>query len=83
VNIAFIADTIDVRRFTNHQAAMVDARLHPADVVTHDEENIRLVLCSRRSKVAEIAGGYDAANDGSTKKFRFVVTHYKPSHLKL
>ncbi len=34
---AFLADAIDVGRFSDHQAAMVDAGLHPADVVTHDE----------------------------------------------
>ena len=37
---AFVADAIDVRRLPDHQAAMVDARLHPADVVAHDEEDI-------------------------------------------
>ena len=40
---AFVADAIDVRRFANHQAAMVDARLHPADVVTHDEKDVGLL----------------------------------------
>ena len=39
---AFVADAIDVRRLADHQAAMVDARLHPADVVAHDEEDIGL-----------------------------------------
>ena len=37
---AFVADAIDVRRFADHQAAMVDARLHPSDVVAHDENDI-------------------------------------------
>ena len=41
---AFIADAIDVGRLADHQAAMVDARLHPADVVAHDEEDVGL-LC--------------------------------------
>ena len=47
---AFIADAIDVGRFPDHQAAVVDARLHPADVVTHDEEDVglsALLLCGR------------------------------------
>src|SRR6516162_4400608 len=39
---AFVADLIDVRRLADHQAAVVDARLHPADVVTHDEEDVGL-----------------------------------------
>jgi len=34
---AFLANAIDVRCFPDHQALVVDARLHPADVVTHDE----------------------------------------------
>ena len=37
---AFIADAVDVGRFADHQAAVIDARLHPADVVAHDEENV-------------------------------------------
>ena len=48
---AFVADAIDVGRFADHQATMVDARLHPTNVVTHDEENVGLAgrrLCQRR-----------------------------------
>src|SRR5262249_11257201 len=41
---AFVADAVDVRCFSDHQAAMVDARLHPADVVAHDEEDVGLCL---------------------------------------
>jgi hypothetical protein len=37
---AIVADAVDVRRFSDHQAAMVDARLHNADVVAHDEKDI-------------------------------------------
>jgi hypothetical protein len=37
---ALVPDTVDVGRFANHQ----DARLHPADVITHDEENVGLLL---------------------------------------
>src|SRR5262245_39666260 len=33
----FLTDAIDVGGFADHHALMVDARLHPADVVTHDE----------------------------------------------
>ena len=32
---ALVADAVDVRRLTDHQAAMVDARLHKANVVEH------------------------------------------------
>jgi hypothetical protein len=47
---AFIADAIDIGRLADHQAAMVDARLVEADVVTHDEEDIGLLclLCGCR-----------------------------------
>ena len=44
---AFVADAIDIGRLTHHQTAMVDVRLHPADVVTHDEENVGLLLLLR------------------------------------
>ena len=40
---AFVSDAVDVRRFPDHQALVVDARLHPADVVSHDEEDVGLL----------------------------------------
>src|SRR5262245_57301361 len=47
---ALVANAVDVWRFTDHQSAMIDARLHPADVITHDEHDIGLRLrWSRRS----------------------------------
>ena len=48
---AFIADAIDIGRLADHQAAVIDARLHDADVVAHDEEDVGLLrglLCRRR-----------------------------------
>ena len=39
-----LADAVDVGRFPDHQTAVVDARLHPADVVSHDEQDIGLLL---------------------------------------
>src|SRR5215813_11119185 len=41
---AFLADAVDVGCLADHQAAVVDARLHPADVVAHDEEDVGLCL---------------------------------------
>jgi hypothetical protein len=38
----FLTDAVDVGRFPNHQALVVNARLHPADVIAHDKENVRL-----------------------------------------
>jgi hypothetical protein len=44
---AFLADAVDVGGFPDHQTLMVNARLHPADVVAHDEEDIGLLLLLR------------------------------------
>ena len=41
---ALVPDAVDVGRFADHQAAMVDARLHPADVVAHDEQDVGLLI---------------------------------------
>src|SRR5213596_4277963 len=41
---AFIRNPVDVWRFPDHQAAMIAARLHPADVIAHDEEDIGFFL---------------------------------------
>ena len=43
---AFLADLVDVRRLSDHQATMIDARLHPADVIAHDEEDVRFLTLS-------------------------------------
>ena len=46
----FLADLVDVRRLADHQAAVINARLHPSDVIAHDEEDIwflRLLCASR------------------------------------
>ena len=45
---AFIADAINIGRLSNHKAAMVDARLIEADVVTHNEKDIGLASRSLR-----------------------------------
>jgi hypothetical protein len=44
---AFVANAIDVGGFAYHQATVVDARLHPADVIAHDEEDIGLLWLLR------------------------------------
>jgi hypothetical protein len=40
---AFIADAVDVGCFPNHPPAVIDARLHQADVITHDEKDLGFV----------------------------------------
>jgi hypothetical protein len=42
-------DTVDVGCLADHQSLMVDARLHPADVVAHDEQDVRLGLGLRQA----------------------------------
>jgi len=37
---AFVADAVDIGRLAHHHTAMVDARLHPADVISHDEQDV-------------------------------------------
>ena len=45
---------VDVRCFPDHQAAVIAARLHPADVIAHDEQDVGfLVLRLGRSDRAE------------------------------
>jgi hypothetical protein len=39
-----LADAVDVGGFTDHQTAMIDVRLHPTDIVAHDEEDVGLLL---------------------------------------
>ena len=46
---ALVPDAVDVGRFPDHQAAVVDARLHPADVVAHDEENVGFLVLPQMS----------------------------------
>src|SRR5260221_14392985 len=43
-NRTLITDAINVGSFPDHEAAVIDARLHNADVITHDEEDIGLLL---------------------------------------
>jgi hypothetical protein len=37
---AFVRNPVDVRCFPDHQAAMIATRLHPADVIAHDEQDV-------------------------------------------
>ena len=39
---AVLGDAVDVRRAVSHEAVVVAADIEPADVVRHDEENVRL-----------------------------------------
>ena len=41
---AFVGDAVNVRRFPDHQAAVITTRLHPADVITHDEQDVGFLV---------------------------------------
>ena len=47
-NCTLVADAIDVRRFPDRPSAVVDARLHPTDVVPHDKHDVGLLLLRLR-----------------------------------
>ena len=69
---ALSPNSVDVGRFANHQTLMVDARLHPADVVSHDEQDVGLVrLCLRRCRARrdERGGGHRCKHHGSADSF--------------
>ncbi len=40
---AFLCEPVNVRCFPDHQAAMIAARLHPADIIAHDEQDVRFL----------------------------------------
>src|SRR6516225_3872388 len=44
---ALVADPIDIWSFAHHQSAVIDTRLHDADVVTHDEKDVGLLWLLR------------------------------------
>ena len=39
-----LRDPVNVRCFPDHQAAMITARLHPADIIAHDEQDIGFLV---------------------------------------
>ena len=48
---AFVCDPVDVRCFPDHQAAMIAARLHEADIIAHDEQDIGFLVLRLGSDV--------------------------------
>ena len=41
---AFVGDPVNVGRFADHQAAVITTRLHPADVIAHDEQDVGFLV---------------------------------------
>ena len=71
---ALETDAVDVGRFPDHKALMVDARLHPADVVAHDEEDVGLLLLLRAvaGALATIAAAATANRPSHTFRVTFM-----------
>ena len=42
-----LGDAVDVGRFADHQPAVIATRLHPADVVAHDEQDVGFLTVRR------------------------------------
>jgi hypothetical protein len=63
---AFIANAVDIGRFANHQAAMVNARLHPAYVIAHDEEDVWFPRSSRLCMRGHTSTSDQSGNDCQT-----------------
>ncbi|MCY1239475.1 hypothetical protein D9M72_522700 [compost metagenome] len=55
-----IADAVDVGRAIAHHAAVIDARIEPADIVAHDHQDVRLAAagcgCCRLLRVGRRGG---------------------------
>jgi hypothetical protein len=41
---AFAGDPVNVRCFPDHQAAVIATRLHPADIIAHDEQDVGFLV---------------------------------------
>jgi hypothetical protein len=52
-----VSDAIDVRRLANHQSAMIFARLHNADVIAHDEQDVGFVSLAARWQESSLPPG--------------------------
>ena len=74
---AFLGDAVDVRRLVAHVATVVAARVVPADVVAHDDEDVRLFAADGLDgEHGKIAGGALAwASDRSAEpRWRAALT---------
>src|SRR5262249_59279540 len=63
-------------RVNNHQPLMVDARLHPADVIAHDEEDVGLLLLLGGCRRGRHRGGdNDIKYEGSSWLLQLLPSH--------
>ena len=42
---AFVGDAVNIRRAVPHHAAVIGANVPVADIIAHDDEDVRLLLC--------------------------------------
>ena len=60
---ALVANAVNVGRFAETQTSLVADDLHPADVVAHDEQDVRLLLLGgRRTERPKAHSGYNGGN---------------------
>ena len=77
-----LPDAVDVGRLADHQAAVVDARLHPADVVAHDEQDVGLLLLGgRRSGHNRCQAGGEERRPYSAREPGGDAPHFSSPHL--
>ena len=65
-----MADAVDVGRFPDHQAFMVNARLHPADIIAHDEEDVGFLACASAAGAASGSARKTAVAVKRVSRFR-------------
>ena len=71
-----VAEAIDVGRFADHQATMINARLHPADVVAHDEQDVGLFLGLCLRKVVGAASEHAAPRSNANCLNFMIFSHH-------
>ena len=80
---AFVADAVDVGRLADHESAVIDARLHDADVVAHDEHDVGFI--GRRLPEGQCAHGpsEEGAQEHSTHDLShtliLLIERYQPT----
>src|SRR5438034_6966236 len=69
----FLRDPVNVRCFPDHQAAVIATRLHPADIIAHDEDDVWFVaVCRLRCRCDE----RNEQSDGPLSKYVWFWFHY-------
>src|SRR5882724_2172106 len=83
---AFFRNPVNVGRFPDHHAAVITARLHPADIIAHDEQDIGFLACyarARRRRVLRLGWSDRAEKRSRGYKQRQAVMDYVSFHFGL